>query len=429
MPPHYSYGRFREASYINSFSLDGVFAEDIFNFSDLSPLKSVLHRIVTSSRGTVVVLGGSETAGIDCVQRPEVVGKGCAWSARFAVWLAEVFPNASIRLLNFAQGGTTSSVILGGIGALLVGEASKADIIFVDTLVNDAHESRMWGNSGSIQVSEGSSFLAVSYEALLRSLFELCPHASVIPLLSACGPACASARVPHVAVARHYKLPVVDISHSSLPGWVTNWKKMHPPWQVHQVIADMLAILCARTWSMDSIHTLWTSQALGLPMSHQRDLDKFPTCLSPLSAYISNDPNSSRPRVISGDWKLYEDRRGKPGWISQEANSCLRFPLQFGIAPRLAVTFLRSYTNISDMSLLIAGRTIQLGSHWDDPSQHVSQSYTKFFNAETDMLQEGYQGNGVLGLDIKPNSRLDADFVLLKGVGMLKAKLISVVAC
>lgn len=46
----------------------------------------------------------------------------------------------------------------------------------------------------------------------------------------------------------------------------------------------------------------------------------------------------------TGGWRLYEDRPGKPGWISEgPLNSTLTFPLRFGAVPTVTFAFLQGY--------------------------------------------------------------------------------------
>ena len=59
-------------------------------------------------------------------------------------------------------------------------------------------------------------------------------------------------------------------------------------------------------------------------------------CEKPLTQYdsleiasvsVGNDKSIEHEKlpVLSGDWKLYEDRPGKPGWISTELDSIASF--------------------------------------------------------------------------------------------------------
>ena len=67
----------------------------------------------------------------------------------------------------------------------------------------------------------------------------------------------------------------------------------------------------------------------------------------------------SKSLVVIGNWTLYEDHPGKPGWIASWLNlkneregPTLRFRLQFGDRPRVAVSFLRSYAGFGLAKLI-----------------------------------------------------------------------------
>ena len=56
----------------------------------------------------IIVLGGSMTAGVDCLDlknNDEVKGKACAWPVRFQRWLQRAFPSATVNLKNLGRGG------------------------------------------------------------------------------------------------------------------------------------------------------------------------------------------------------------------------------------------------------------------------------------------------------------------------------------
>merc|ERR1712160_208391 len=47
-----------------------------------------------------------------------------------------------------------------------------------------------------------------------------------------------------------------------------------------------------------------------------------------------------------GGWRLYEDRAGKPGWVSTGGpGASIRFRLRMGGAPRIQLTYVRGYTD------------------------------------------------------------------------------------
>jgi hypothetical protein len=80
---------------------------------------------------------------------------------------------------------------------------------------------------------------------------------------------------------------------------------------------------------------------------------------------------STRPVVKSGDWKLLEDMRGRPGWISTRVGSILSFPVCFGNRPFLSVAYLRSYEHIGNATFRIEDTKgnvqveASLDGHWD----------------------------------------------------------------
>ena len=85
-----------------------------------------------------------------------------------------------------------------------------------------------------------------------------------------------------------------------------------------------------------------------------------------------------------GGWKLYEDRKGKPGWISETANTTIRFHVNFKDKNNLKIGFLRSYEGIGrvGVSVLKPGESwapeVILDGHIEE---HFSQIYIERFCA------------------------------------------------
>ena len=77
-----------------------------------------------------------------------------------------------------------------------------------------------------------------------------------------------------------------------------------------------------------------------------------------------------------GGWRLYEDRKGKPGWISEKANTTIIFNVIFKDHFTLDIGFLRSYEGIGKVavSVLKPGETwapeLVLNGHIEE---HFSQ--------------------------------------------------------
>ena len=65
-------------------------------------LLQLAHSCVVSVAASILVLGGSETSGIDCKEPAWTELKRelreCAWAARLADWLTHTFPKADIQV-------------------------------------------------------------------------------------------------------------------------------------------------------------------------------------------------------------------------------------------------------------------------------------------------------------------------------------------
>ena len=56
--------------------------------------------------------------------------------------------------------------------------------------------------------------------------------------------------------------------------------------------------------------------------------------------------------VPRGTWGLYEDRKGKPGWISTGPNgSTIEFGVRFGRAPRLTFAYTLGYVGFAKVAI------------------------------------------------------------------------------
>eukprot|EP01052_Picozoa_sp_SAG31_P054807 SAG31_NODE_14790_length_787_cov_1.422965_1_plen_177_part_00 len=123
--------------------------------------------------------------------------------------------------------------------------------------------------------------------------------------------------------------------------WRTPRIPQHPHWFIHQYIADMVvfgfrqqvAAMCKTNGSSTPPAAPWP--ALGLHSEAQ--LKAMPACLSAITSYsaytladttaaagVPGDQSSwlGLPGVSGPDWKLYADRREKPGWCA--AHTCAR---------------------------------------------------------------------------------------------------------
>jgi len=85
-------------------------------------------------------------------------------------------------------------------------------------------------------------------------------------------------------------------------------------------------------------------------------IPKFNVC-SPISHFdsyeIFNHHHNHQGISIRSGWKLFEDRVGKPGWISEEKGSVIEFEVSFQSSafPKLVIGYLTSYENMGSAKL------------------------------------------------------------------------------
>ena len=137
------------------------------------------------------------------------------------------------------------------------------------------------------------------------------------------------------------------------------------------------------------------------------------------------------PRVASGNWSLYEDRPGKPGWISTGPNgSTLEFDVSFSSSPRLAVVFDQSYEAYADARLSFEGvpGAYELRGVRPD-SARVTQTAVVSMNVRQGVLQNFANGHGMAGFGIQPNARHTMRLTLLTAPSRQKFKLRYLACC
>lgn len=415
----------------------------------------LMDKLEKGGSARIVVLGGSMTLGTFAG------GKGSAWSARFVRWLRARYPQARVELLNLARGGATTNSIVAGVGLLAKSVGHDIDLVMLDTLVNDRHCATNGMVLGSTKV-EGLDVMSMSYESLVQAFHLLLPDTPVFALLT--DPSTAtdylssmflSARLTQLKVIEHYDIPRLDyadfawrqVDHSELPPpdagkhlvfkyWDDNGKH-HPSWRVHQTIADMLANAWGKAWAI--------AQAGGTRALSERgagfwpretvwpeaNLSHFRGCLHPTSYFSAFNPphGPQAPSVLSGNWRLFEDRPNKPGWIADAKDSTIRFPLHFGPKPRLSITYLRSYEGLGEVEVAMNNHSGILSGLWDEGySEKVSQSYSLWFDADRKSSvshHERYIVENDGGFAILPGASMDFDVRVLQG----KFKIIEVMAC
>ncbi|CAK9023902.1 Hypothetical protein SCF082_LOCUS16389 [Durusdinium trenchii] len=353
---------------------------DALPFGNWKHLVPFLQKLATGANVTIMVLGGSFTRGKDCKKGLSATeflhsesDKDCAWPARFTQWLRAAFPQANIHTNNMAGRGTPSSVILGGIG---LQNYSKADMILVDTLVNDAYQGNLRPDLKSTVA------VSVPFEELLRSLHVLAPDSLLFAMEAGCWK-CIDAAELHRKVLDFYGIPYMDFSRAvqGVPELWTSKYGPHPNFKTHQAVADIMAFNLRAVWdSMLSMKEKDSEPRLDFSKAYhdEEERNNFPRRLYPCFVMSAFHPPADQPKVLQGNWTLYEDVPGKPGWISTEPGSVMQIDLCFGKLPTLTFTYLKSYEKMGAARLIMNGKSMEVSGLWDFK---VSQSETFFFQA------------------------------------------------
>jgi hypothetical protein len=358
-----------------------------------------------------VVLGGSETAGVDCNDGKKQ-GQQCSWSYRVYKWMKENSDNNDIVYRNLARGGTTSISILPVVKFMLEEipvSDDKNTIIFIDYGVNDAFETANSFKELGFNVQEG---ISLSLEKIVNTIHELSNKAAIIgfnvPLLDK--DQLLTTTRAYESVYNYYGIPSFRMD---LMRWNGNefwhWHShTHPDFDGHILFANAITF----TFSDYFIKTH--------PMVRDpAKLSKLPTCSLDSATYYSAFKDELNSNATC---KHYEDRPGKPGFIC-EGEQEMTFKIHFGDEPRLMVTYLQSYKSIGDALLTINGVTVTLMGKRDEK---VSQTRTTYFHADDKRNQANYGMLGLQGFGVPKNSDHVAH---IKSKNGDKIKIISIVSC
>ena len=164
----------------------------------------------------------------------------------------------------------------------------------------------------------------------------------------------------------------------------------------------------------------------GLPpaVSPAALLAQFTLCSRPTTVYSSSqwikltrrfgaEAMAARGNITlrSGAWRLYEDRRAKPGWISTGPNgSTIEFAVRFGRTPRLTFAYTMGYEGFERVSVGFVGKVNSQGvlrrkiiDGRRNDGQNVTQAAT--ITLDVGHIMHGSRldlAGGVAGWAIKP---------------------------
>ena len=376
----------------------------------------------------VMVLGGSETAGVEC-EEGLLKHKSCAWSARVVHALQGMWPEKTFLLENLASGGSTMSVALPMVGTWL---SSSPDIVLVDYIVNDAWEAQRDSVSGHS--------ISSLYESFISKCAEMGTLRKVAFVNTCATSKCADTRdtIKNVAFLHSVALfnyagvaecasfmSAADLTSSF---WINdggNSDVTHPNAHIHKLMGYFISNSIAEG--------LGCKESAPLAFSSSSQLSELEFCTTPYT--LINAASPPHAQFVAVEWSLMEDRPGKAGWIATSSASRIEFPITFGPSGMLTVTWLKSYSGLGNCDMTLNGRTFLLKGLYDPEDSaygsQISQSFMHTFLAFHQLLQD-YGLSGAVGFGVLPNSNHTLVFETkpeLAVDGVSKFKIISISTC
>lgn len=431
---------------------------------------------------SVVVLGGSVTAGALCKQGTRE-NKSCSWVARIESWLSAVYPRRRVSVVNLARGGTQTEVALASLSTIFTGMKHKVDLIFTDFSVNDVYEfDGNVGHHSAVQVQSQQDNYEKAFavaNSLITGLKALQPSAVHIMILGHCG-ACTQKNVvlngmSDAAIYRGVMVIDTRFLHTDLTHFGSDKNRKHPDYPTHQLFADVVVqalrtglrpdcpnntnitkndspaqctgnmlstgikdIICP-TGKINRGETHYgrtEAECCFIPITKSTRpvlYAKLPSCLAPSSIYDAFTKATTIHGVVAVGWSVVEDRPGKPGWIATEKNATLTFEVTFGSVPQFTISYLRSYENIGKASLELNGHRIIIDGLWSKRISTTevltSQAYADILGDNAGGVDPNYAGDrnhfGIIGFGVLAHS---THKIIFTNLGQ-KFKLVSLRAC
>jgi hypothetical protein len=318
----------------------------------------------------------------------------------------------------------------------------KTDLWILDHGINDAvGNTGYWGPQDRETMGNVSTddIMSIGTEALILKILRNDPTAALMMLATACAE-CIAFKENELKIARHYHIPYVDYgflveqhSEECKPLPIARFTRhcalwegsVHPNWYSHQRVADTIGYVMGRALASVCKATPPQTSSEMFPMPTQTfwsktALHSIRPCDQFLAQFHAQNRSKDDMSIESIGWKLMEDRMGKPGWIANEIDARIAFPLAFGAVPTIGLGFLRSYENMGQARIQIVGtdgKWYPLGEIdglWDNPeTSKVSTTDTKWYYPKV-----APDTNMSLVVDITKSPR-----------DSLKMKILSVVSC
>ena len=378
--------------------------------------------------------------------------------------------NKVICIWNRAKAGTSTDVNAPLLPQLVAHSSPTPSALFLDFSVNDGLLSNVQFNKGK---NKTTPILAT--ESLILYMKKHFPHLPIFFVEARCTVDSTKYYELKKQVLERHGVPLISYRDAAggpkecVNEYVWGKDTKHPPAPVHRNVA--YAVVKAMLWlaeqhctefgdggrsdgpsgrDADREHVqypaLLSEEEVGReedafarfhwtePVYSEGERANVSVCTSTM-VYDSYDWYENKGGVVEkmggrvrGDWKLYEDVSGKPGWIGTKKGSVMEFDVEFGERPGLFVGFLRSYEKVGDALMSIKNgelnRQILLEGHHND---HTSVTFTYFTNAATrgfkNTIASMLPGNG---FGIKPYSKETLRFETTSDA---KFKLLYIVVC
>ncbi|KAI9028596.1 hypothetical protein DFJ74DRAFT_765524 [Hyaloraphidium curvatum] len=329
-------------------------------------------KLASGEKATIVVIGGSMTAGHECGM------ERCAWPRYLAPWFRQMNPAWKVEVKNVAEGGCgldcwlTKPFFAELAADLFIVDLSVNSQAMPETTVTELMDQLLWDLYD--RQGEPAILVAEAFRTCSDQRWDCDKHCSRADQGSV-GDQFYCKKWWHAAsyeaaVAKHYRLPIASYRDAVWPvlekppaDLKLLWNGLsHPDALGHELFSDVVKYALARE----------LQRYCRSPPDAEADCGFRPTmltqrrcprpCREPATAMSAANRSSFEPaREPPGRWRFFADRPNKPGWIftsnasaepsepAENAGAGIAFDVVLGSRRSLEVTFMRSYANFGPM--------------------------------------------------------------------------------
>eukprot|EP00887_Chlorella_sp_A99_P000470 scaffold17.g470.t1 len=185
----------------------------VLQHGDPARLRRFVARLLQGKPAVVAAVGGSISVGRGAANQPGIDTSWPSYLDQFERWLRAAFPASRARLVNAAQGGTTSNMFDSCAESLV---PADADLVVVEFALNDGTMAHCTVDDNG-RTDQGSIPARAAYERLLRKLQRLPRRPAVVVMQSysfirgSTGAFHKSAENDMDVFASYYGLPVLSV--------------------------------------------------------------------------------------------------------------------------------------------------------------------------------------------------------------------------